>query len=384
MRKLLICMSILTLLTTITGCNKKTNDQIYVISDLHYASNIVFTGEKNIDEYIADGRLQSRDEMLLDALIDVVNANKPKALVITGDVTFDGEVEAGIALSAKLDKVNENTKVLVIPGNHDLYIQGCYIYSDNIAFKTERLENENFKKVFKNQGYADALSIDEKSNSYVYALNDHLWLLMLDTTASRFNDEYQANISNGYIEDETFIWIEEQLKYAKENNIEVISFSHQNVLQHSNVFTNGYVIEQADRLLELYKEYGVKLNMSGHLHIQNIKEKDGFVDIASSSILVYGNRYGVLDIKEDEYEYNSYKLNVEDINIQDESLNRFIDATKHFGNEITSLLRAYYFDGDYISLNKLLEEHPEIVSSQREDVLNLENKNQDSIIIKKN
>lgn len=375
-------ISILSMLTTLSACKRKSNE-IYVISDLHYASDVVFIGEESRDSHVADGRLQSRDEDLLDSLIDLVNANKPLALVLTGDVTFDGEVLAAKALSEKLSKVNKDTKVLVIPGNHDLYIQNCFIYGDSVAFNTDRLENDNFKEIFKEQGYKDAISIDNSSISYISALNDHLWLLMLDTTASRFNDEYKLNISNGYIDNDTFNWIEENLKYAKEHNIEVISFSHQNVLEHSNVFTNGYVIEQADRLLKLYKEYGVKLNMSGHLHIQNIKEEDDFIDIASSSILVYGNRYGVIEVNEDEYKYNSYKLNVKGINVQDESLNRFIDATKHFGSEITSLLRAYYFDGDYLSLNKLLEEHPEIVSEQRDDVLNLENKNQDSIIIKK-
>ena len=49
-----------------------------------------------------------------------------------------------------------------------------------------------------------------------------------------------------------------------------------------------------------------------HLHIQHIKSinrnENHIYDIASNSLLDYGNRYGILDIYENCYDYNTYSL----------------------------------------------------------------------------
>ena len=51
-------------------------------------------------------------------------------------------------------------------------------------------------------------------------------------------------------------------------------------------------------MLPLFKKYGVKLNLSGHLHLQHITKQDCFVDIAASSLAVSPNQYGIIKIKD--------------------------------------------------------------------------------------
>ena len=49
------------------------------------------------------------------------------------------------------------------------------------------------------------------------------------------------------------------------------------------MFTEGFMIKNAERIEELYGKYNVKLNLSGHMHIQHI-EKNIISEIVTSSL----------------------------------------------------------------------------------------------------
>ena len=133
-------------------------------------------------------------------------------------------------------------------------------------------------------------------------LSPELRLLMLDV-----NGVGQP----GRVPDETLVWLEEQLKEAREAGCQVLSFSHQNLLQHS-MFTNGYVIENSGEVLRLYQEYGVLANFTGHLHIQHIAEQEGFFEIATSALSIAPIHYGNICISGEELRYETATVDVGD------------------------------------------------------------------------
>ena len=68
-----------------------------------------------------DGKLTGYTPQLLEAFIDEVIELHPDALVLGGDVTFNGEKQSHIDLSERLRRVQDaGVQVLMMPGNHDL------------------------------------------------------------------------------------------------------------------------------------------------------------------------------------------------------------------------------------------------------------------------
>lgn len=79
-------------------------------------------------------------------------------------------------------------------------------------------------------------------------LAPHLRLLLVDVNTADPPDTVSA---------QTLSWVEGQLQNAAEHSAWVAAVSHQNLLAHSRLFTEGYVTGNAKRLLELYERYSV-------------------------------------------------------------------------------------------------------------------------------
>ena len=417
MKKKLFLISLL----LISGCNKidlgDLETSIYVVSDIHlYSNNLI--GENNIkyikENFTSDGRVQEYDYELVNSLVNDVNKNKPEYLVISGDLSFNGEKDSHLELVKLLDKI-EDTKVLVIPGNHDTYSLNSFSCLNDEVVYTDSITSDEFKSIYKDYGYSDAYSYDNDTLSYIYEISEDKWLMMLDTNQSKYNEEFGMNIVGGSIYENTYKWMEENLRYAQENDIEVISVSHHNLLVHNKLFKLSYTLFNNEEIIDLLTKYNVKLNMSGHLHIQSIKntiknEKE-FYDISSGSLLDYGNRIGILDIYSDYLKYESKKIDFIDSSLDfnkysyDAFYNKYYNKSIYRNevrfndkaSEVTSLLseiNCYYFDGDYVNINKVIKKNKSLIKLIKENTQNYENdyistiievdkENQHSLLIKR-
>ena len=268
---------------------------------------------------------------------------------------------------------------------------------------------DDFREIYTDFGYSGAYSYDQDTLSYIYELSDDKWALMLDTTLTKYNEDIDLNIVGGALEESTMAWLEEHLKFAKENGISVISFTHHNLLVHNDLYTVTHTLNNYEDILKLYSAYVVKLNFSGHLHIQSIKDEvvgeSEIYDIASGSILDYGNRYGRLDIYDNCYSYEAKSLDFGDPEYSfrvfcDEfyakSLKRNQTALgEEEGEEATRLLseiNAYYFDGNYEKIHELINDKKQLIkqikkntadydTSYVKSMMEVENMNQHRLLI---
>lgn len=410
-------------LNILIGCQKTIDKgelltSIYFASDLHlYSNNLI--GENNQtyikENFTSDGRVQEYDYELIDSLINEVNKNKPNYLILTGDLSYNGEKDSMLELKKKLDTINNDTQVLVIPGNHDCYSINPFSCLEDKAKYLDAVTYDEFEKIFENYGYSNAYSYDQDSLSYIYELNDKHWILMLDTSLSEYNSYYNTNLVGGFIDESTYSWLESNLQFALNNNIEVISATHHNLMIHNELFASNYTLNNFEDILDLFSKYKVKLNFSGHLHIQSIKNKVvndyEIYDISSGSLLDYGNRFGKLNIYEKYYEYDSQRItSIDDnINFDEYSFNNFyqeyysksINYNNYIygknGEVVTDLLsqiNAYYFDGNYLKINELKRKNELLLtlikeqtanyqSSNIKTIIEIENKNQHQLLIEK-
>lgn len=249
----------------------------------------------------SDGKLMKYSEEIMDAFLAEAVAQKPEALLLTGDLTFNGALLSHTALAAKLrDAEAEGLRIYVLPGNHDLDNPNAASFSGAAFQRVPFAESADFRRVYADFGFDEALSIDTDSLSYVVDLNDDTRLLMLD-----YNTRHDpCGISNESLE-----WIEEQLKAARDTGKRILAAGHQNLFQLT-VFRGGYVIDKADRLAELLRQYGVTLYLSGHLHCQHWKTEDGLTEIATSALAVSPCQYGVLTLSGDKLRYQTKETDI--------------------------------------------------------------------------
>ena len=191
MKKIFFLTLIIALILGLSACGAKEEEpfekgeklaSVFVATDTHLLSNDLFSpdNQKYVKKAMtADGRVQEHDYLLMEALVEEVNREKPDALIITGDLTFYGEKTSHKSFVSFLDRIDKDVKVLVIPGNHDFNIDGCRSYFDDAPHGENTVSGPEFCKMYEDYGYSGALSYDGDSHSYIYEINDRLWAVKI-------------------------------------------------------------------------------------------------------------------------------------------------------------------------------------------------------------
>ncbi len=312
---------------TVTKAEAEEEICLMVASDLHYISPELTDHGHYFTAMIesADGKTMEYCEEVLDVFTVTVLQNKPDAVVLTGDLTFNGAKKSHEDLVKKLFAIEEaGIPVLVLSGNHDLNSRNAANFVGDSYERVEGITEEEFMELYGSFGFEEAYARDKASGSYIWECSPKLRLLLLDVNGG---EVYNS------VSDETLRWMEEELQDAKEAGAAVIAFSHQNLLRHS-MFTDGYIIKNAAHVLRLYKEYGVIANFSGHLHIQHIEQKDGFTEVTTSSLQIAPTQYADITWDGEKLEYQTASVDVADWarkqNVASNNLKSFDEYAKKF------------------------------------------------------
>ena len=271
--------------------------------DLHYIAPELTDGGPGYQQTLKNGdsKFMPYVEEITDAFLDEVLADPPDVVLLTGDLTFNGAEISHRRLAGKLQRLEDaGIPVLVLPGNHDVYNENAALYRGGSFERVPFASGESFAGIYRDFGPGEALSADSDSLSYVWQLNEQVWIMMLD--------ENTAHDFCG-LSDRSFQWIEAQLQKAREEGRFVLVAGHQNVFQHS-IFRGGYVIQGAQRLQELLRRYGVPLCLSGHLHTQHVQSEDGLTEIATSALCSYPCQYAVLTAEDGRLRYGTRRLDL--------------------------------------------------------------------------
>ena len=274
-----------------------------IASDLHYIAPELTDGGPGYQQILKNGdsKFMPYVEEITDAFLDEVLADPPDVVLLTGDLTFNGAEISHRRLAGKLQRLEDaGIPVLVLPGNHDVYNENAALYRGGSFERVPFADSESFAGIYRDFGPGEALSADSDSLSYVWQLNEQVWIMMLD--------ENTAHDFCG-LSDRSFQWIEAQLQKAREEGRFVLVAGHQNVFQHS-IFRGGYVIQGAQRLQELLRRYGVPLCLSGHLHTQHVQSEDGLTEIATSALCSYPCQYAVLTAEDGRLRYGTRRLDL--------------------------------------------------------------------------
>ena len=123
------------------------SDEIWVITDPHYLSPSLQDNEVAFQKMQATsaGKDLIYGKERMEALVAQVEQERPKALLVSGDLTFNGEYQSFVDLANFFKQIESfGTKVLVEPGNHDIADGWARKFIGEQNYKTRRLTASEF------------------------------------------------------------------------------------------------------------------------------------------------------------------------------------------------------------------------------------------------
>jgi DNA repair exonuclease SbcCD nuclease subunit len=247
-----------------------------VISDLHLYDPVLGSKGEAFEKTMNSDRKLLLDSIdLLDFALEKITASGARFLLISGDLTKDGELINHTKAAQKLR--DANIAVYVVPGNHDINNPGAVKYSGDSTEAVASVSAQDFARIYGDFGFNAAVMRDDDSLSYVVEPVDGLWLLAVDDCRYRENTPGKEEIVSGKISQKTADWIASALHAAAEQNKAVMVMMHHGVVEH----WKGQAKLHPDYLIQDYQNFGdflaswnVRLVFSGHYHAQDITRAD--------------------------------------------------------------------------------------------------------------
>ena len=278
--------------------------KIAVMSDDHYLSPSMIRDTADYTTALnSDRKMFAESDAILRTMLDAVRQDKPDVLLISGDLTKDGEQECHKALAKALQQLQRDVpglKVYVINGNHDIRNADALNFNtaDGKAVPATRTDPEDFKRIY-DFIYSDPTVIatytppagkEAGGLSYVARPADGYTLVVIDT--GRYSSD---NTSTGKNEHETSgaisadleQWVIAQIKAAKARGDVVLGMQHHGLIAHFDVqptILPMYLVNNYDRLAQEYADAGMSVMFTGHSHA---------VDIASATTAAGNTIYDI-------------------------------------------------------------------------------------------
>ncbi len=278
-----------------------------VVSDVHLMSpSLLEKGGAAFDSYIADDRkMLVESQELLDTVTGGLAAFRPQVVLITGDLTKDGErVSHELLVERYLKPLKaQGVRVLVIPGNHDVNNPHAKIYDGDSCRRTASVSAGEFAAIYSDFGYGDALATDPYSLSYVAQLDPTTRIIAVDACRYDDNDfDKDLCVTAGRIKPQTLDFIETETRKAHAEGMEVVMMMHHGIVSHfkwQDKVMGDYLVSDWRKMAKRMAKLGIRVCFTGHFHAQDIASRYGFVDIETGSTVSYPHPYRLISVDTD-------------------------------------------------------------------------------------
>lgn len=274
-----------------------------VASDLHYnvpSEELTKTNDHEIFWY-ANRRAAMEEEsgLIIDEFLrQCAEDDSVEYVLIPGDLADNGRTvwEEHYTVAEKLKSFEEETgkQVYVVPGNHDMG-------AADIDFKVE-----NFREVYADFGYNEALSQLEDSASYTVDLGDEYRLIALDSNDPSKSTEDGMSL-------EKVSWVLDEAKKAEEDGRYPILMMHHNLLDHlpmQRLISRNFIVKFHYSTATLFADAGIKLVFTGHEHCSDATSYttplgNKIYDFANTALTMYPLQYKVFYLNDAEITYRT-------------------------------------------------------------------------------
>lgn len=261
-----------------------------VMSDMHYYTKELAGGYneafmQNVKTALAREPYQSVGivDSALAAIADHAKKNGIKYLILSGDLTSNGEYDAHVALANRLNRFESETgiQVIAINGNHDINRSKATTFASGKAEAARQTTPEEFKEIYQNLGYDIAYHTytpsKGKANMLSYSVRaDGYRFIVMDT------GKYSSDVTDsgediaetsGCLTKEATNWVLTEIAEAKAAGETVIGVNHHNFVPHFDAeytIIRGFVIDDWQELTDKLTDAGMHFAFTGHIHDSDI------------------------------------------------------------------------------------------------------------------
>ncbi len=237
-------------------------------------------------------KLLSESQAIFDKQLEKVREEKPDILVMTGDLTKDGEGESHEVIAAELEELKKEMPkmhIYMINGNHDINNKDGENYAapmvDGKAAKATRTTPELFKKYYQHVIYDDPTIIARFTPapgkvagqmSYAARPCKGYTFIAIDSNAyssDNTDDGQDEHQTRGAITPDLEKWVLGQIKAARNRGDAVIGLMHHNIVPHftmQSVLETMYLVDDYNRLATEFADAGMHFMFTGHTHSQDV------------------------------------------------------------------------------------------------------------------
>ena len=277
--------------------------KMVIISDLHVmAPQLLVNDGPAFEEYVSSDRKMLRESVeILDTLVSDILELKPGIVLVTGDLTKDGERLSHEMVAERLRRLVEaGIQVLVVPGNHDINNPDARYYDGDKTTQADTITRNDFAEIYRDMGYDERSRRDLDTLSYCRDVAPGLTILAIDACMDRLNtfvsrgDPRDHCKTSGRLEASTQQWLVEQAEAAAAAGNRVIAMMHHHLVPHfhmENTLAAPYMVDDAGQLCQGLLQAGVHVVFTGHLHISDIGQtsmrQGEMVEIATAAAVGY-------------------------------------------------------------------------------------------------
>ncbi len=309
MKKFLsVALSVLLLITTVSVVGSAVEQEpdlsFAVASDLHYnvpEEELTASGEIDDEIYWYANRraaMENESGWIIDEFLNQCAEDENVDFVlISGDLADNGKVivQEHLDVAAKFAAFEEKTgkQIYVTVGNHDAGLN-CETTIDD------------FKRIYHDFGYAEALTVVEDNCSYTANLGDKYRLISLDSC------DPDKSTGDG-MSAEKMDWVRKQAQQAKKDGRYPILMMHHNLLDHmpvQSIFSKDFIVQFHLSTADLFANWGIKLVFTGHEHCSDAATYTSTLgntiyDFATTSLTMYPLQYRYFEITDKEIKYEA-------------------------------------------------------------------------------
>ena len=202
-------------------------------------------------------------------------------LLMPGDLTQDGEPENHRWLQQRLARLP--FPAYIVPGNHDV---------PSLVATDRNIGLHDFPSYYQAFGY-------DNPNQLYYTKEIYPGVQLVGLNSNQFNPQGKQL---GVLDEEQLLWLEQTL--VQFQNKFVLIIVHHNVLEHlpgqaEHELGKRYMLDNAPTLRKILQNAGVKLILTGHLHVQDIVQSEGLCEITTGSLVSYPHPYRIVELDRD-------------------------------------------------------------------------------------
>jgi hypothetical protein len=326
--------------------------KIAVLSDLHYMEPSLLKADGTAFQMylMQDPKLLAESSAILQQIIRKLLAEKPDLVLISGDLTKDGELISHKSLIKQLEILRLNKiKVLVVPGNHDINNPDAKLFDGDNTLPVTSINPDKFKMLYADFGYRNPVSRDPNSLSYVSEPVKDLRILALDAN-EYYNNTPDYCVTAGNIKDETMQWAKGQLADAKVKGKTVIAMMHHGIIEHfmgESVIFKDYLVDDWGAKADELMQAGLKVIFTGHFHANDAIERTlgdlSLVDIETGSPVIWESPYRIM-----KFINNKLYINTKHI---DRIIYSGLNGVSFKEYEKTFSLNGFEFQAKYMLMN---------------------------------